>query len=64
LHIIKLIDKEDKLCDDIVEENNGTTEDHKEPLVMPKKPAKVIKRKTKEVKLATRHSAKLKKRLI
>jgi hypothetical protein len=30
---------------------------------MPKKPAKVIKRKPKEVKLATRHSAKLKKKI-
>jgi hypothetical protein len=60
LHITNLIHEADKLCDDIVEENNETTEDHKEPLVMPKKPVKVIKRKPKEVKLATRHSAKLK----
>jgi hypothetical protein len=34
-HITNLIAEEDKLCDDIVEENNGTAEDHKEPLVMP-----------------------------
>jgi hypothetical protein len=63
-HITNLIDEADKLCDDILEENNGPAEVHKEPLVLPKKPVKVIKRKPKEVKAPTRHSTRLKKRLI
>jgi hypothetical protein len=63
-HITNLIDEADKLCDDILEENNEPTEVHKEPLVLPKKSVKVIKRKPKEVKAPTRHSTRLKKRLI
>jgi hypothetical protein len=63
-HITNLIDEADKLCDDILEENNEPTEVHKEPLVLPKKPVKVIKRKPNEVKAPTRHSTRLKKRLI
>jgi hypothetical protein len=40
------------------------TKDHKKPLVLPKKPIKVNKRKPKEVKVATRHSARVKKQLL
>jgi hypothetical protein len=63
-HITNLIDEADKLCDDLAEENDFLTEDHKETLIFPKKPVKINKRKPKEVKVATRHSARLRKKLI
>jgi hypothetical protein len=53
-----------KLSEDLVDENVQISEEHKAPLVLPKKPIKVNKRKPKEVKIASRRSERIKKRLL